>query len=138
MHARFVAVAIVSASVFVIGAAALLDVRDSRRTPSAELCASQWNRSTNGEDRTRAAKEHFEVALVSGWSAKDRFPGCGVLFRRGNGQAWLSFSSQLHSGRIERWDVVAGEHWGFDSPEGEPDTPNAVVTAGGHVRLIET
>jgi hypothetical protein len=137
MQERFVAAVIVSASLLVIGAAALLDFLDSRGTPSAELCATQWNRSTNGDDRAMAAEQQFEFAVVSGNLAKDRFPGCGVLFRHGDGRPWLLFGGWLHTGRVDRWDLVTGERWGFDSPEGGPETPNAMVTVDGCVRLIE-
>jgi hypothetical protein len=137
MRTRLIALAIFSIWLFVIADAALLDFLANRGVPSAERCAAEWNRSPNVQNRAAAANEHLELAVVSGWLAKDRFPGCGVLFRRRDGQAWLPFSSQLRAGRVDDWDVVSGDHWGFDSPEGGPETPNAMVTADGRVRLIE-
>jgi hypothetical protein len=138
VRARLVVLAIISASLHVIAAAARLDFLAHPGIPSAEMCATQWNRSTNSGNRARAEIRYFEAAVVYGWLAKERYPGCGVLFRHGDGQPWLSFSSQLHSGRIDRWDVASGHHWGFDSPGGGPEAPNAVVTADGRVRLIDT
>jgi hypothetical protein len=84
-----------------------------------------------------ASAQHFEIAVVTGSLTKERFPGCGVLFRGADGHPWLLFAGWLHAGRVVRWDLVSGERWGFDSPEGGPDTPNAVVTTDGRVRLIE-
>jgi hypothetical protein len=122
----------------VIAGAALLDLRTNHAVPSSEHCADQCNRSTNARNRALAARQHFEIAVIAGWLAKDRFPGCGVLLRHGDGQPWLSFSSQLHAGWIDQWGIMSGDHWGFDSPEGGPDAPNALVSADGRVRLIET
>jgi hypothetical protein len=137
MRTRLIALAIVSIWLFVIADAALLDFLANRGVPSAERCAAEWNRSPNVQNRAAAANEHLEVAVVSGWLAKDRFPGCGVLFRHGDGRPWLLFGGWLHTGRVDRWDLVTGERWGFDSPEGGPETPNAMVTVDGRVRLIE-
>jgi hypothetical protein len=120
-------------AVLVSVGAALLDHLGRAPVPSPERCAAQWNAPANHGGRAIASAAHFDEAVVSGWLAKERFPGCGVLFRGDEGEPWLMFGSSLHG--VGVWDHVSGDRWGDDSPEGGPDEPNAVVTDDGRVRL---
>jgi hypothetical protein len=134
MRARSVVIGIIGVSFFVIAGAVLSDL-SSRGVPSSEQCAALWNDSINAGNRSIAAGWNFDMAIVSGWLAKERFPGCGVLFLRSDGKPWLSFSGWLHQGRVDTWDLVSGKAWRSDSPEGGPENPNAIVTDWGRVRL---
>jgi hypothetical protein len=137
VRTRSIVVLVVGLLALVSGGAALLDHLGKTRVPSPELCAAQWNAPTNRRSRAIESAAHFDVAVVSGWLAKERFPGCGVLFRGDEGEPWLWYAGSLHEGRVRVWDRVSGEGWGEDSPEGGPDGPNAVVTVEGRVRLDE-
>jgi hypothetical protein len=137
VRTRSIVVLVVGLQALVSGGAALLDHLAKARVPSTEPCAAQWNAPTNRGNRAIESAAPFDVVVVSGWLAKERFPGCGVLFRGDEGKPWLWFGGSLHGGRVRVWDRVSGERWGDDSPEGGPDEPNAVVTVEGRVLLDE-
>jgi hypothetical protein len=137
VRTRSILVLVVGLLALVSGGAGLLGHLRKARVPSPEMCAAQWNARTNRGNRAIESAAHFDVAAVSGWLAKERFPGCGVLFRGDEGEPWLWFGGSLHEGRVRAWDRVRGERWDEDSPEGGPDGPNAVVTVEGRVRLDE-
>jgi hypothetical protein len=121
----------------VSGGAGLLDHLGRARIPSPERCAAQWNAPSNRRNRAIESAAHFDAAVVYGWAAKEIFLGCSVLLRSECGKPWLLFGGQVSERRGDPWAVVSGERWGFDSPEGGPETPNASVTDDGHVRLDE-
>jgi hypothetical protein len=106
-------------------------------TPSPEGCARLWNQADNADLRRLAAEQGFDAAVVYGWLAKQRYPGCAVLFRGAVGDRWMTFGGELHDGDVGFDSIVRGERWGFDSPEGGPEVPNASVSDQGDVRLLE-
>lgn len=76
------------------------------------------------------------MVVVYGWLAKQRYPGCAVLFRGAAERPWLLFGGEFHDGDVVFDGMTGGERWGIDSPEGGPETPNAVLIGDGRVRLI--
>ena len=137
MRTRSIVVLLVGLPALVSAGTELLDHLGRARVPSPERCAAQWNAPSNRGNRAIESAAHFDVAVVYGWAAKEIFLGCSLLLRSERGKPWLLFGGQVSEGRVDPWDLVAGERWGFDSPEGGPETPNACVTDDGHVRLEE-
>ncbi len=104
--------------------------------PSAETCARLWNQADNADHRRLAAEQGHDAAVVYGWLAKERYPGCAVLFRGAVGDRWMAFAGELHGDDAGYDSIVRRERWGFDSPEGGPDVPNATASPDGGVRLL--
>ena len=121
---------------FVLLSALALDLAEPR-APSSARCAELWNEATNRGNRSMAAAAGFDGAVVAGSLTMETFPGCEDPFRGSDAEPWLVFMGpgQLHTGRVERWDLVTGRKRGSDSPDGGPETPNATVTDDGRVRL---
>jgi hypothetical protein len=119
-----------------LSAAVLYLESRSISTPVADECARVWNADENRPNQGIAAEEGLSEAIVYGWLAENRYPGCAVTFLDGEGRPWLSFSRFMNAETPPgRWDVARGQRWGVDSPDGPHTVTNAQGSSDGTVVL---
>ena len=133
--------AVAAVALGVVGIAMWLSyfASDADLSPSAEECARAWNVEANHSNQVEASEVGLRYAIVDGWVAKDQYPGCAVTFLDREGGPWLIFGRFMSPEAAPyEWDLVRGERWGSDSPEGPDTTINAMVRPNGTVVLEDT
>lgn len=53
---------------------------EGARAPSAAECVEDWNERAGSEQRARVTARALPFAVVRGWLAKLRYPGCNIAF----------------------------------------------------------
>jgi hypothetical protein len=107
------------------------------RTPSSQECVGDWNARAGRLARERVATGQLRSAMVSGWLAKESYPGCGIIFitELNENEPWLACTRTFAAAvaRQTEWSCEAGDQPGLDRSLGPDFHANAMVITGSEL-----